>query len=239
MAERRSLRVFVSGPPESGKSQFLASEFSSRTPRVISIDITGETAERNPDAIRTYGLDDLRGALKKCASWRRWHVAAQLEESELGPCFVMLAPAPKSDDDVSFCRAVGGVAVECGEAAFLAPNGRIEPAVKAAFNTGRHHLLSLYMATQRPADVSRVVTASSPIKVAFGHREDRDLDFWRKEISAPIADVISELPPYHSIYYVQALSRVYVRDGSYRVRRILDARGAEVSSTRPKLVRQS
>jgi hypothetical protein len=239
VTERRSLRVFVSGPPESGKSQFLAREFTSKTPRVISIDITGETAERNPDAIRTYGLEDLRATLKKCATYRQWHVAAQLDESELGDCFTMLAPAPKSDDDVSFCRAVGGVAIECGEAAFLAPNGRLEPSVKAAFNTGRHHLLSLYMATQRPADVSRVVTASSPIKVAFGHREDRDLEFWRKEISAAIADVISELPQYHSVYYVQAQSRVYVRDGSYRVRRILDARGNELSSPRPKLVRQS
>lgn len=239
MTERRSLRVFVSGPPESGKSQLLAREFTSKTPRVISIDITGETAERNPDAIRTYGLEDLRDALRKCASWRRWHVAAQLEESELGPCFVMLAPAPKSDDDISFSRAVGGVAIECGEAAFLAPNGRTNPAVRAAFNTGRHHLLSLYMATQRPANVDRAVTASSPLKVAFGHREDRDLEFWAREISAPIAKVIEELPQYHSIYYVQAESRVYVRDGSYRVRRILDARGNEISSRRPTLVRQS
>jgi len=239
VTERRSLRVFVSGPPESGKSQLLAHEFTSRTPRVISIDITGETAERNPDAIRTYGLEDLRSALKKCSSWRRWHVAAQLDEKELAPCFTMLAPAPKSDDDVSFCRAVGGVAIECGEAAFLAPNGRTSPEVRAAFNTGRHHLLSLYMATQRPANVDRAVTASSPLKVAFGHREDRDLDFWAREISAPIAKVIEELPQYHSIYYVQALSRVYVRDGSYRVRRILDARGTEISSRRPTLVRQS
>lgn len=239
MSERRSVRVFVSGPPESGKSALLAHDFTSRTPRVISIDITGETAERNPDAIRTYGLEDLRSTLKKCTGWRRWHVAAQLGEHELEPCFTMLAPAPKSDDDISFCRAVGGVAIECGEAAFLAPNGRIAPAVKAAFNTGRHHLLSLYMATQRPADVSRVVTASSPIKVAFGHREDRDLDFWRKEISAPIAELISELPQFHSIYYVQAENRVYVRDGSYRVRRTLDARGNEITSRRPTLVRQS
>lgn len=239
VTERRSLRVFVSGPPESGKSQFLAHEFTSKTPRVISIDVTGETAERNSDAIRTYGLEDLRSTLKRCAGFRRWHVAAQLEEDELGATFAMLAPAPRSDDDVSFSRAVGGVAIECGEASFLAPNGRLAPEVKDAFNRGRHHLLSLYMATQRPSDVSRVVTASSPIKVAFGHREDRDLEFWRKEISAPIAQIIAELPQYHSIYYVQAESRVYVRDGSYRVRRILDARGAEVSSTRPKLVRQS
>jgi hypothetical protein len=238
MTERRSLRVFVSGPPESGKSQLLAAEFTSKTPRVISIDITGETAERNPDALRTYGLEDLRQTLKECSRWRRWHVAAQLEEHELGACFAMLAPAPKSDDAISFCRAVGGVAIECGEAAFLAPNGRLANEVKAAFNTGRHHLLSLYMATQRPANVDRVVTASSPIKVAFGHREDRDLEFWRKEISAAIADVIAELPPYHSIYYVQAENRVYVRDGSYRVRRILDARGNEISSRRPTLVRR-
>jgi hypothetical protein len=239
LTERSSLRVFVSGPPESGKSQFLAHEFTSRTPRVISIDITGETAERNPDAIRTYGLEDLRSALKKCASYRRWHVAARLDEKELGPTFAMLAPAPKSDEDISFPRAVGGLAIECGETAFLAPNGRTAPDVKAAWNRGRHHLLSLYMATQRPAEVDRAVTASSPIKVAFGHREDRDLEFWRKEISAPIAELISELTRYHSIFYVQAANRVYVRDGSYRVRRILDARGNEVSRARPKLVRQS
>jgi len=239
VAERRSVRVFVSGPPESGKSHFLAAEFTSKTPRVISIDVTGETAERNPDAIRTYGLEDLRAALKKCAGWRRWHVAAQLEEHELGATFGMLAPAPRSDEDVSFSRAVGGLAIECGETSFLAPNGRVAPEVKDAFNRGRHHLLSLYMATQRPADVSRAVTAASPIKVAFGHREDRDLEFWRREISAPIAQVIAELPIYHSIYYVQAESRVYVRDGSYRVTRILDARGAQVSASRPKLVRQS
>src|SRR5882762_5693576 len=76
VTERRSVRVFVSGPPESGKSQFLAQEFTSRTPRVISIDITGETAERNPDALRTYGLEDLRRTLTECSRWRRWHVAA-------------------------------------------------------------------------------------------------------------------------------------------------------------------
>jgi len=239
MSDRRSLRVFVSGPPESGKSQFLAHEFTSKTPRVISIDVVSEVHERNPDAIRTYGLADLRSTLKKCSTYRKWHVAAMLGDKEIAPAFAMLAPEPKSDDDISFPRAVGGVAIECGEAAFLAPNGRTSPEVRAAFNRGRHHLLSLYMATQRPAEVDRAVTASSPIKVAFGHREDRDLEFWRKEISAPIAQVIAELPQYHSIYYVQALSRVYVRDDSYRVRRILDARGNELSSPRPKLVRQS
>lgn len=238
MGERRSTRVFVSGPPGAGKSEFLASEFTSKTPRVISIDITGETAERNPDALRTYGLEDLRSTLRECSKWRKWHVAAQLDEKELAPCFVMLAPPPKSDEDVSFCRAVGGVAIECGEGAFLAPNGRTAPEVRAAINTSRHHLLSFYIATQRPPNVDRAVTASSTIKVAFGHREDRDLEFWRKEISAAIAEVISELPQYHSIYYVQAENRVYVRDGSYRVRRILDARGNNLSP-RPKLVRQS
>lgn len=239
MSDRRSVRVFVSGPPESGKSEFLAREFTSKTPRVISIDITGETAERNPDAIRTYGLEDLRSALKTCAKWRKWHVAAHLGEKELPATFAMLAPAPRSDDDVSFPRAVGGLAIECGETAFLAPNGRTAPEVRAAWNRGRHHLLSLYMATQRPAEVDRAVTASSPIKVAFGHREDRDLEFWARHLSAPIAKEIEQLPRYWSIYYVQAESRVYVRDDRYRVRRILDARGNELSSPRPKLARQS
>jgi len=239
VSERRAVCVFVSGPPESGKSRFLASEFSSRTPRVITIDITGETGERNPDAVRTYGLPDLKSALKKCAGYRQWPVAAQLDDTDLAPTFAMLARAPRSDHDISFSRAVGGLAIACGEAAFLAPDGRTAPEVRDASNRGRHHLLSLYMATQRPANVDRAVTASSPIKVAFGHREDRDLEFWAREISPPIARVIEELPQYHSIYYVQALNRVFVRDGSYRVRRILDARGNEISSRRPKLVRQS
>jgi len=241
-AARSSLRVFVSGASESGKSQALHQLFVSRLPRVISLDINGEVAERSPQAERTFGYADLCEALKTCARkgaqlGHRWHIAAYLEQDEIPRLFRTLAPPINTENATSFTRAIGGIAIECGEASWLAPNNRTPPEVRDAFHRGRHHQLSLLMATQRPADVARCVTAEARVLIAFRHHETLELDWWAKRTSRAVADVIAELPQYHSIYYVPASGRVHVCDAAYRPLRVMDLRGNEVARAGPRLVR--
>lgn len=243
-APRSSLRVFVSGASESGKSQALHQLFVSRMPRVISIDITGETAERNPQAEKTFGYADLCDALKTCARRgaqlrHRWHIAAYLEPHEIPRLFATLAPPISSEAATSFTRAVGGIAIECGEASYIAPNNRTPQEVRDGFHRGRHHQLSLLMATQRPAEVARCVTAEARVLIAFRHHEQLELDWWRKKTSSAVADLIAELPQYHSIYYVPASGRVHVCDASYKPYRVIDLRGRELRLADLRLVRQS
>jgi len=235
-----ALRVFASGPSGSGKSRALHALWTSRTPRVISLDLTGEVQDRNPSAIRTYGLEQLRRELIRVAHQRRsWHIAAFLEDAELPRFFAMLAPPIRSDDATSYTRLVGGVALECGEASWLAPNAGIKPEIRAAITRGRHYGISLYMAAQRPAHVDRCVTSEAHALLAFRHWEKRDLAFWADHISSGVADVIAELPLYHCVYFLPSSGKVQVLDADYRVYRILDPRGRETASSRPRLLERA
>lgn len=241
--DRQALRVFVTGPSESGKNRLLDHLFTRRTDRVIAIDVTGEIAERDPEensTVRTFGLEDLRDTLRRVATHKKWRIVSHIDEDEIAPLFRLLMPPITSVSSASYPRAVGGLALECGEASFLFANGRTSKEARAANFSGRHHRLSMYLAAQRPTSVDPSVRSEAHLLVAFGHRQKLDLDWWRDATSSEISDVISELPRYHSLTFSPASGRVQVLDAAYRPYRVLDLKGRIVASRdRPRLVGQS
>jgi len=227
--ERRNLIVFGCGRKGSGKSTLLHERFVRPSPRIISLDVTGETREQFPDAIECAGLDAVRRALRVAAEKgkRRWHLAASLEPGEVRTLFAMLAPALGAGAR-SLSRDFGGIAVECGECDLIAPVSGAAPDVLSAWRRGRHHLLSLFMATQRPATCARDLTAQADVIFAFAQTEPRDVDFIARTISGPVADIVRHLPAYHCVYYTRDDGRVYVCDARRRVLRTLNTSGEPV-----------
>lgn len=213
----RNLRVFVCGPPECGKSSALKTLFVSKTDRVITIDINGEAAGEDPNAIPVYGIDGIFDALNTLASRRRWHIAAfSLEPKDYDRLFATLSPVMKSESATSYTKLVGGVAIACAEAAEIFPNGRTSKSGAGALNRARHHLLSLYMGTQRPQDVHKALTSfahTTLVFPTFGHRE---LQHWRENISPPVAELLPKLEQYHSIVYRPGRRYVQELDPNYR-----------------------
>lgn len=203
MNARRNQIVISVGRKGSGKSQLLWDLFTSRAPRVLSLDNLGETKERDPDVAEVFGWSQLMRALRAVAQldgngrprFPRWHIAASVEPDDLRELFTMLCPPIGTPKEKSLAVAFGGMAVECNEAYDLAPNGRTPDEVLAAWRRGRHYGLDLYMATQRPASVAREVTALADLVFAFAQREPNDIDFLAKQISPAVAAQVRELRP--------------------------------------------
>lgn len=224
--EPRNVQVFAAGPTGTGKSTALWHWFTARTPRVVSIDYVGEALTLDPAAIQVYGWPDTRDALRECATHRRWHIATHLEGADLARLFAVLAPPLTGADVVGYSRAIGGVAVACGEAALLAPRGRTPDEIKGVAQRGRHALLSLHLATQQPTDVDPAVRSNAHVLLATRTHETLYLDWWKRKTSAAIADAIAALPPYHVAYIVPSTGTAYLCGADRRPYRTLAFTGA-------------
>lgn len=227
---RQNLIVFGCGPKGSGKTRFLHEMFARRTPRLITLDVVGEAGELDPECIQAAGMQELRRALAYCArAGRRWHVAAALDREELPALFRVLAP-PFASGRTSFARSVGGVALQCSEIDDVAPASGADPEIIAAWRRGRHHCLSIYAATQRPASCARDVSAQADVLFSFATHEPRDLEYLARATSKPVAALVAELPRYHAMYYHRQASRVFLTDQSQRAYRVLSLAGAPITT---------
>lgn len=211
MTRRRNVIVATLGRKGTGKSVLLWELYSSRAERLLSLDSLGESVERDPDTIETLGMGQLIDALGKAAAFPRWHIAGAVEPDDLKELFRMLAP-PLGSSSPSLSLAFGGLAIECGEAYEIAPNGSAAPEVLRAWRAGRHYSLSLFMAAQRPSSVAREVTAAADHVYAFAQSEPRDLEFLAKTISAPVADRVAQLRHFECVHYDRDRSTATVLD---------------------------
>lgn len=226
--ERRNLQVVAVGPTDCGKSRLLRELFVRRTPRVLTIDVNREARQQSPDAIVTYGWRELLEALERLATSPKWHVAAVLEEERRADLFRLLLPEIISPDSVSYPLAIGGLAIDCGEAYELAPSGRTSRWVKAAFVRGRHELVSSYVATQKLALCDLCVSDQAHVLVFFRTFGARELARIAEMLSRPFAERVKRLEQYHSLYVVKATGRAYHLDPRYRVLEVLDVEGNPV-----------
>lgn len=234
LEERRNLIGFACGMKGSGKSTVLAELFTATAPRVISLDVTGETQQRNPGAVPVYSLAELwdffavaAGGDELGAPYESWHVAAMLPDAELPTLFHALAPPPTRDGPAGLSRLFGGIAVECGECDAIAPNGRTRPEVKEAFKRGRHHGLSLFMGTQRPSETDRLVSSQADWLCILAQSEPLDIEWIRRAVGHVAADIAAELPLGDVILWQRGAPTFAVTTGmgaARRVRAVVDRR---------------
>lgn len=224
--------VLAVGPSAMGKTRAMEDLFLSHQPRRLSVDFQDEMQSFNSRCVRVFSLSELRDALRKAASFDRWHIALVIDPETSADVFPQLArllhPPRTAESRPSYGEAVGGVALDCTEADYFVPNGRAAPEVRSLFQRGRHSWLQLYMTTQSPALIDPRARDASDVFLAFRSQEDTVWRFWQRVTSAPVADCITELPVYWCAYVHKATQTVYVLDARRRVVRVLDYQGASL-----------
>jgi hypothetical protein len=172
-------------------------------PRRLILDFVGEYIGAVKGATETYTLLETVDALRKAR--RRgptWTVTACLDPDDVPELLTALAPVGVASD-YGFSRAVGGLVIECGEVDLIAPNqGTISPEVRTVFQRGRHHSISILVATQRPASVNRIVTSQADVICAFRQHEPRDADYLGEVMRAEAPDIVRTLPQFHYLRYL-------------------------------------
>lgn len=207
---RDNRTFFASGMPKSGKSKLLGDILTGQflssveAPRIISFDPTGDTWDRFPDAVAVRDVAQLRANLKKCVTdgYDGFHFV--LNPKHAAAVFALLVPPdadPSPHGTPTLSRQLGGVVIECGECYTIAPNGGTPPEIVSAWTAGRHHLLSLAMAAQRPALTNRTLTGSTEHTFAFMHNNARDFDFFADTIGTTAAEEIRTLDRWEFVYY--------------------------------------
>lgn len=222
MLRRENRIVTALGRKGSGKSYTLATQYIVHEPRVLTIDWTGESHEMYPHAIEAVGYRGTIETLREVVAVHlsdgtaaRWHVIAVVSPEDAGRLFAVLAPHYSGKNGpLPFTRKIGGLAVECGEIDRLAPSTGPQEEFANLVHRGRHTLTSLYLATRRPADCSRLITSQADEVISFAMHEPRDLKFLR-ETSAQLAQVVPTLKPhwYAQFRAIDASVHVFNPDG--------------------------
>lgn len=173
MTPPATLRAFLAGNSGSGKSVRAWSLYLSAFPRRLLLDLTGEWSDRADQVTDTVaGTVD---AIRALAGRGRWTVAAGLDASQLPELVDWLMPVPQLH--ASPILAMGGAVILVDEVDLLAPPGTSKEAVRTLYRRSRHVGLSVVSTTQRPANVSREVSAQSTQAVALHLSEPLDVDY--------------------------------------------------------------
>lgn len=225
---RKNEIVFVSGRTGTGKSQLLYDLFVSRAPRVLSLDVNGEVAERNPDAIEARGWTRVVAALRAVAPYPQWHIAAVIEEEHFDDLVNLLIPPMMADDQTGYARAVGGMALECGELDVLAPVHSASRTVTGMWRRARHNRLSIFGGTQRTNEVARVCSSQAHHIIAFAQNEPNDIAYLAKAISRPGAELVERLPLHWCVWFERSSGRLYVMDPGRNVVKTVSTWGFEI-----------
>jgi hypothetical protein len=217
VTDARNTIALVTGRKGTGKSRFLWDWFTSRAPRVLSIDPNGESRKLNPNVTMAIGWDALVDALDRAADYGRWHIAAVLERDDFPKLFRLLTP-PRGQGE-SLAEAFGGMAIECGEAFTVYPNAGTPPELLDALFRARHYGLDFFLATQRPASIAVDVRSMADIVASFSLGSPRDVTAVSAEMMdlPGIADRLQRLPRYHCLYHTRDDGAVYELDPHRRV----------------------
>lgn len=210
--------AFVCGMKRSGKSHLL-DLLASRFPRRIIFDFVGEYDGKIANAKTCYTLSEAVNALltaKKRGD--KWTVVCTLADKEVPQ--LLAAITGKN----SWARSVGGVVIQCGEVDLIAPNNQgIATEVRHIFQRGRHYGISALVATQRPRDVHRVVTAQSDIICAFRQHEPRDAEYLGEVMRSDAVPLLRELRKFEYLRYFPNFGKLEVVDKNGEVRETVNA----------------
>lgn len=193
MTEYESQVVASVGRIGSGKSQLLWELFVSLAPRVLTIGHVPQDLARDPNVIKTRGRTELYAALERASGYKSWHIAAAIDPAQLDELFTLLAPPLEDPPESSLSLALGGIAIDSGEAYDLFPVGYTPPPRLAAIRRSRHYSIDFYLGSQRPHSVHREVTAQAHLIFAFAQSEPRDIKFLAESVSRPFAEQVRAL----------------------------------------------
>jgi hypothetical protein len=197
--------IFAFGATGSGKTFFLRGLLG-RVPRLLVVDVTGDYAE-----------------LERCRTFTRAaDVAAAFRVAAGGPCRVRFAADLDRAAFRSYTRGQGrgdelpGAIARMGPAAaaiafaardlvlvldelalWCTPSSTPEP-LKLVATMGRHRGVSILAGAQRPALVSRHVTAQRDLVVYFRLEEPIDLDYAKRRLGVA-AEGLAHLRVGHAI----------------------------------------
>lgn len=211
-----SLRTYSCGRTMSGKTTLLRNLWADRQARVLVLDQTGEFIE--PGALVVDTMPQLVAALRQVAGRDRWRICAMIPETDYPALARLLLPGVQSRVR-SYCEAVGGLALIVDECDLVAGRGA-DHAVTSLWRRGRHVGLSLIAATQRPADVHRVVTSQSQwISISQLH-EGRDRDYIRALLPSSARDAFDGLQQYWALLLDTVKGLVYHLDPERCIRAV-------------------
>lgn len=173
MTPPATLRAFLAGNSGSGKSVRAWTLYLKPFPRRLLLDLTGEWTDRADLVTET--VPATVDAIRALAGRGRWTVAAGLDAGQLPELIDWLIPVPTLH--ASPILAMGGAVILVDEVDLLAPPGTSKEAVRTLYRRSRHVGLSVVSTTQRPANVSREVSAQSTQAVALHLSEPLDVDY--------------------------------------------------------------
>lgn len=169
-----SVRVFIAGNSGSGKTTLAYGMYLSKSPRVIILDMTGEWEGKTDYYVES--VADLIQLIQVIGPTRpRWTVAIALDPDELPRLVAWLVPVPKVHS--SPVIALRGVMLLVDEVDLIAPASTSTRPIRTLYRRGRHAGLSIVSTTQRPANVSREVSAQCRQVVMMQLNEPRDVDY--------------------------------------------------------------
>lgn len=180
-------RVFACGVTESGKTEFLIRRFLPRVSRLLVVDQTGEWAEREPHAPYAFGYEDTVRQLGALSTRDRWRLIASLEQDEMIELTErLLVPIPNPRTGLP--AAIGGMGILLDEVDVLCPAGRAPVPLTHLWRRGRHVGLSVYAATQRPANVSKEATAMCRYIAVLRTSEANDVDYLARRMGREVVE---------------------------------------------------
>lgn len=168
-----TVRAFLAGNSGSGKSRRAWDLYLARFPRRLLVDMTGEWEGQADHA--ALSVPDAVAGIRALAHRGRWTVTLALDPGELPQLVDWLIPVPHLR--TSPVLAMHGAAVLLDEVDLYAAPGTASEAVRTLFRRSRHVGLSVIATTQRPANVSREVSAQSTHALALDLSEPRDVEY--------------------------------------------------------------
>lgn len=155
-------------------------------PRKIIVDNLSEWYDYS-DA-ECYDVAETVDAIRYLARERsRWCVTIQLDQDNLEEFVSWMIPIPNISQ--SPILLMGGAALFVDEADYVAPPRAMSEEVRTLYRRSRHVGLTVISATQRPANVSREVSAMSTQAVMLALSEPRDIRFMAETLGLTPAEL--------------------------------------------------
>lgn len=186
MAELQNRIVGIVGRKGSGKSS-MARRVLERCPRILVFDQMGEH-DWIPNTLEREELDDFL----EFANSEQYCAGRIVPEANVAEEFEQLCDSVYDEGNILF-------GIE--EVPMLVSAGHLPEPFARIVRLGRHRKISLLWTAQRPAEVSRTLTAMTDVFILFSTTEPRDLDAIASRCGSDIANKVAALSLHGFLVY--------------------------------------